>query len=148
MSYRPNNELVGVAWLKAAVPSLGDAVATSLPTDSAGWPDGFTTVATVGGTPDNYVGWRKPVLSVDVWAAAASSGRPPWNLASQAAEAIRAAVLDHQSVGRAVAMPSGYLGATVGTVIMRSEPARRPGDVASYAHYQMDLELWWKELAV
>lgn len=148
MSFHPNGELVAVAWLKDAVPYLGSRVATSLPADNATWgASGFTTVAVVGGTPDNYVGWRRPVVSVDVWGSAPSSAKPPWNLAAQQAEAIRTAILDHRTAGRAVAMPSGYLGARVGTLIMRTEPRRIRGDVANYAHYQMDVEFWWTEVS-
>lgn len=147
MSLHPNSELVTVAWLKSAVPYLGNRVATVLPQDNTSWSaSGFTTVMSVGGTPNNYVGWRNPVMSVDCWGVATSSGKPPWNLAAQMAEEVRAAVLDHPTVGRAVTMPTGYLGARVGSVWLRSEPERRPGDVAGYAHYQLDIELLWTEV--
>lgn len=144
----PNSELVAVAWLKAAVPYLGNRVATALPADNTTWAaSGFVTVQGTGGVPNNYVGWRRPTISIDAWAAAQDSGKPPWNLASQQAEEIRAAILAHAHVARPVALPAAYALARVGTVILRTEPRRLPGDVANYAHYQFDIELWWTELA-
>lgn len=142
----PNNELVAVAWLKAAAGYLGSRVATELPTDNSSWSaSGFTTISAVGGSPNIYVPIRKPVISVNCWGVTSNSGRPPWNLASQMAEQIREAVLAHRTVGRQVAMPTGYHNAYVHTVIPRTEPRRINADVASYAHYQQDIEFWWSE---
>lgn len=144
MSLLPNSELVTVAWLKDAVPYLGGRVATSLPADNSSWAaSGFVTVSTVGGDPDIYLGWRRPVMSIDVWGAATDSGKPPWNLTAQQAEQIRDATLVHQSVGRPVVTPDAYRSARVGSVFLRTEPQRIRGDVANYAHYSFDLELWW-----
>lgn len=144
MALLPNNELVGVAWLRSAVPYLGSRVATELPTDNTSWAaSGFTTVSSVGGQPDIYVPWHRPVLSLDFWGSSTGSGRPPWNLASQQAEQVLQAALAHGSVPRTVAMPTGYAPARVAQVIPRTEPRRINGDVAGYAHYQFDLEMWW-----
>jgi len=143
----PNSELVAVSWLKSAVPYLGNRVATSLPADETSWSDkGFVTVSVVGGTPDNYVGWRLPILSVDCWAMNVDSGRPLWNLAAQQAEQIRDAILDHEQVGRPVVLPPAYSGARVDSVILRTEPQRVRGDVANWAHFTMDVEFRWKAL--
>lgn len=143
----PNSELVAVAWLKDAVPYLGGRVATSLPADETSWAaGGFTTVATVGGTPENYVGWRMPVMSLDFWAMNPDSGRPLWNLAAQQAEQVREAILDHGTVGRPVQLPAAYSGARVESVVMRTEPQRVRGDIANWAHFTMDVEFRWKAL--
>ena len=142
----PNSEVVGVAWLKAAVPYLGSRVSTELPTDNSSWSaSGFTTVSVVGGSPNIEVGMRKPVFSIDVWGASTNSGKPPWNLASQQAEQIHDAVLAHALVPKVLVLPSGYANARVLQVIPRSEPRRVAGDPASYAHFQFDCEMWWVE---
>jgi hypothetical protein len=140
----PSNELVAVAWLKDAVTYLGSRVATELPADNSTWgASGFTTVQATGGTPHLYVPERKPVVSIDTWGVSGKAGRPPWNLASQQAERIREACLDHLTVARKVTMPSGYRSARVVAAIPRTEPRRMRGDAASYAHYQQDVEFWW-----
>lgn len=140
----PNSETVAVAWLKDAVPYLGGRVATSLPADNTTWAaSGFATVSVVGGEPERYLGWRRPIISVDVWGASPDSGKPPWNLAAQQIEQIREATLRHQSTGRPVVQPANYMPARVGTVFFRTEPQRIRGDVANYAHYSVDVELWW-----
>jgi hypothetical protein len=85
------------------------------------------------------------VVSLDCWAAAPNGGRPPWNLAAQQCQEIYRAALEHGNVPRWVTMPAAYKPARVLNAIPRTEPRRIPGDVASYAHFQMDLELWWAE---
>lgn len=144
---RPTAELVAVAWLKAAVPYLGNRVATELPTDNTTWSaSGFTTVGVSGGSPNIYVPLSRPVVSVDTWGAAPNGGRPPWNLAAQQAEQIKRAAQGITSTApRWVTLPGAYAPVRVLGVIPRSEPRRIPGDVSSYARYQMDLELWWTE---
>jgi hypothetical protein len=140
----PSNEMVAVAWLKAAVPYLGSRVATELPTDNSTWSaSGFTKVAAVGGSPNMYLPEAHPVISVDTYGVTTRSGRPPWNLASQQAERIRRAILDHALVPQKLTMPTGYRSAFVRQAIPRTEPRRMSDDVASYAHYQQDVELWW-----
>jgi hypothetical protein len=104
----PSNEMVAVAWLKAAVPYLGSRVATELPTDNSTWAaSGFTKVAAVGGSPDIYLPEAHPVISVDTYGVTTRSGRPPWNLAGQQAERIRRAILDHALVPQKLTMPTG-----------------------------------------
>jgi hypothetical protein len=142
----PTNELVAVAWLKAAVPYLGARVATELPIDNTSWAaSGFTTVSGAGGSPDIYLPLARPMVSIDCYGVAANSGRPPWNLANQQAEEIKRAALAHGTVPRWLTMPAAYKPARVLNVIPRSEPRRIPGDPASYARFQMDLEIWWAE---
>lgn len=141
----PNSEIVVVAWLKANVPYLGGRVATALPTTENA-EQGFVTVAVVGGTPENYVGWRLPVVSIDCWAMNPDSGRPLWNLAAQAAEQIRGAVLEHGTVGRPVELLPAYRPARVESAMLRTEPQRVRGDAANWAHFTMDVEFRWKVL--
>lgn len=143
---RPTAELVAVAWLRSAVTYLGARVATELPQDNTSWSaSGFTTVSVIGGTPDIYVPLSRPVVQVDTWGAAPNGGRPPWNLAAQQAEQIKRVAQTFGTVPRWVSLPGAYAPVRVLGVIPRSEPRRVPGDVSSYARYQMDLELWWAE---
>lgn len=147
MNALPNSEIVVVSWLKAAVPYLGGRVATAAPADETTWAEtGFTTIAVVGGTPENYVGWRMPVVSIDCWAMNLDSGRPLWNLAAQQTEQIREAVLAHATVGRAVQLPPAYSGARVESAMLRTEPQRVRGDIANWAHFTMDVEFRWKRI--
>lgn len=144
MALIPTNELVAVAWLKAAVPYLGNRVATDLPRDNATWSaSGFTTVTGVAGDPHIELPLSRPVVSVNFWGVAANGGRLPWNLAAQQAEQVKRAVVNHPSVPKVLTMPTGYDPARVLQVIPRSEPRRVPRDTANYAHLQMDLEIWW-----
>lgn len=142
---RPTNELVAVAWLKHVTGS--DLVATDLPADNTSWSaSGFTQVMVTGGTPDNDVPVARPVLSVDCWAAAPGSAKPPWYRANARAEAIRAAVLDHMNVPfTVVTLPEVYSDARVLSAVMLTEPRRVLSDEANYAHYQFDLRLHWVE---
>ena len=147
MTYRPNSEQVAVAWLKG-VTALIDGVATSLPADDQ-WPEiitgsrGFVQVHVVGGTPNMYLPVAMPVVSVDCWAARASSGRPSWNMAHYLAEMIRLSCLDHALVGRVLNLPAEYSNAVVQDAHMVSEPRRIVDDPADYAHVQMDVQLSW-----
>lgn len=146
MSLRPTSELVGVAWLKHVTGST--LVATDLPEDNSTWSaSGFTQVQTVGGTPDNYVPVARPVFSVDCWACAPGSGKPPWYRANARAETIRAAVLDHAGVPyETTTLPAAYNQARVLSALMLTEPRRMLSDEAGYARYQFDLRLDWVEV--
>ena len=144
VGFTPSNEMVTVAWLKASVPYLGNRVATELPADNSTWSaSGFTTVATTGGTPNTEVPVNEPVMSIDNWGVSLNSGRPPWNLAAQPAEAIKAAAVAHGLIPKILVMPAGFNQVRVFSVTPRTEPRRIPGDGAGYAHYQQDLHLRW-----
>jgi hypothetical protein len=144
VGFTPSNEMVAVAWLKQSVAYLGNRVATELPSDNSSWSaSGFTTVATTGGTPNIEVAVNEPVMSVDSWGVSLNSGRPPWNLAAQPAEAIKAAAVDHGTIPKILVMPVGFNQVRVFSVVPRTEPRRVNGDAAGYAHYQQDLEFRW-----
>ncbi len=146
MALHPNSELVAVAWLQG-IPYLGSRVATALPTDNGTWSaSGFVTAVAAGGSAPMYVPMRQPIIGVTCWGAAPTSGKPPWNLASQLAEAIVDATLDHVTVPRRVTLPTAYAPAFVRTAYVINEPKRVPGDVASYAAYTLDLALGWVEV--
>jgi hypothetical protein len=144
---RPNTELVAVSWLKGLT-YLGTRVATELPRDNATWSaSGFVTVTAAGGPAPLHIPWREGVVDVSTWGVTPTSGRPPWNLAAQLAEAIVTGTLDHKNVPRRVTMPSAaYAPAFVKGARVMSEPRRVPGDAADYARFTMDLALDWVEV--
>jgi hypothetical protein len=123
-------------------------VATELPRDTSTWSaSGFTTVAAAGGDAPAYVPMRMPVMGVQTVGVAPTSGKPPWNLASQLAEAIVAATLDHRTVPRRVTMPSNlYAPAFVRSVRCLTEPRRVPSDPGDFARFTLDLALDWVEV--
>jgi len=143
---RGNTDLVVQGWL-AGVPGLSEAmVASTLPSDVTGWAvSGFVQVTTVGGTPDAYVPMREPVVSVDCWAVAPNSSKPPWGKANNLAEHIAAACQDHRGCNRVVILPEGYPPVRVHQAYLLTEPRRIPSDDGAYARYQMDLALHWTE---
>ena len=144
--FRPNSELVAVAWLKGLT-YLGTRVATELPKNLSGWSaSGFVVVSAAGGTGVQYTPMRRPVVDVQTVAVAPESGRPPWSQSSQMAEQIVAATLDHPTVPRRVTMPSGYRSAFVRSVWVVTEPRRVPGDAGDFARFSMDLALDWVEI--
>lgn len=137
-----NNELVTVGWLKAM---LGiTEVATSLPDT---WStEGFVTVSDIGGASDIYVPLREPIMTVDCWAVSASSGKAPWNTASNYAESIRAATFDFDNIGKLLTIGTGFPNARVKSVYLTQEPRRVPDDAGSFAHYSMDMYVSWIEV--
>ncbi len=142
----PTNELVAVTWLKG-VSGLNNLVATDLPQDNSTWSaSGFTQVMALGGNPGIYVPVSWPVISVDTWAVSPQSSQPPWGKANQLAEVIKAACLDHGSVGRLLTTPAAYNNARCLTVYPLTEPRRIRGDLAGYAHYSMDMLFMWVEV--
>lgn len=143
----PTSDLVVVTWLKG-ITALGNLVATELPTtDGASWAaSGFTQVTTVGGAPSIDYPLANPVVSLDFWAYAANSGRPPWNRANRLAEIVRRAMLDHVSVQRPLVLPAAYNDARVITCYPTIEPRRVRSDDAQFARFTMDAVFSWVEV--
>lgn len=155
----PTARLTAIGWLIAAVPGFTQAmVGPTLPTDPAKWTlTGFVRVGpVVGGTPDVELPVASPVMSVHLYGVNGVqapggqwswSDKPPWSRTAQLGERIRAAVVAATYDGgltRQIAMPvTGYAHAYVHAVSMLSEPREALGDVASYAHYQFDLQFTW-----
>lgn len=145
--YHPTSDLVVVTWLKGLA-DLGNRVATELPTtDASSWAaSGFTQVTTVGGAPSLDYPLANPVVSLDFWAYAPDSGRPPWNKANQVAEIVRRAMLDHTAVQRALTLPAAYNNARVITCYPTIEPRRVRSDDAQFARFTMDAVFSWVEV--
>lgn len=162
----PTTRLTAVGWLATAVPGFSvGMVGTTLPRDPAKWTvSGFVRVGpVVGGTPEDLLPVAKPVVSVHVYGVNGTqanppngpwswSNKPPWSRTAQLCERIRNAVLASTydgGVTRQIAMPvAGYAHAYVHAVSVLSEPREALADVASYAHYQLDLQFTWTPEAV
>jgi hypothetical protein len=152
------SELVALAWIGTVIEPYAIASGTTLqgpdPTTSIlSWGDtGFVQVAAVGGQPHVHLPLRRPVLSIDCWATNVGRKRPPWGRANVVAELIVAATYSVGAHGtandaqRPVTLPSDYGTAIVRGAVVRSEPRRRPSDVAEYAHYGFELEIDWLAL--
>ncbi|MFJ8995601.1 hypothetical protein ACIRQH_35000 [Streptomyces sp. NPDC102279] len=147
---RATPELVATAWLKTVV---GDCVATTLPKPSSdgtlGWTDtGFVTLVGVGGSPNMYVPLRDPVMGLSCWAANPGSQKPPWGKASNLAETIVAATLDHPNVPKTtLALPGDYPNVQVKSAYTTGDPRRINDDASSYARYDIPgLVIAWTEL--
>lgn len=148
MSLSPNSELVAVAWLKG-VPGLDPSkVATSRPRDNTSWAEtGFVQVGDAGGSPDRDIPMRRPVMSLHLWGSPSTqSGKPPWNRAAALGEAILADCQLHQPRDVSALLPAGYRGARVMSAYALTEVRRTPGDLTSFAHFQLDLQLHWCEI--
>ena len=143
--YYPTDELVAVAWVSQRVAGLTSAmVATTLPSDTTRWDDaGFVQVqAVAGGRVSLDLPVRRPIVTLDFWAASPGSNRPPWGLANRLPELVRHAV-EVQAYGQPVTLPGGYLGARVQSVYAATAAARVEGDPSGYARYTQDLAIDW-----
>ncbi|MCW2904452.1 MAG: hypothetical protein JWO67_6717 [Streptosporangiaceae bacterium] len=153
LDVRPTSELVVVAWIASIEHFSSDMVATTLPPDTnkdgtpAAWVrTGFVTAAAVGGTPNDSLPVKRPVMQIDCWATVPGSNKPPWGEANALAEAIRYAALDPYNVARPLTIgPAGtaYPQARVLSAVLQAEPRRIPGDPGKAARYQFDMAFQW-----
>lgn len=142
-------ELVAQAWI-ASIPGWQAQVGEQLPADNTTWAEtGFVAVAVAGGSPDVDIAIKKPVVQVDCWACSPGSNKPPWGMANNLAEQIRAACYDHTTFGRELRPQLNgvvYPTAKATTVYPLTEPHRMYGDVGDNAGYSFDLMLNWVQL--
>lgn len=140
-----NNDLVAVAWIKAAL-GLTGGVGTELPGDTSTWAaSGFIQVGpVVGGASSAYNSQRAPVLSIECWAVTPNSRRPPWGAANTLAERVWAACGAVPTSNRAVTLPAGFPKVMVHGAVALTDPRRIYGDDSAFAHYQFDVSLTWK----
>lgn len=151
--YRPTNELVGVAWLVAYVPEFTAAmVGPSLPKDTTKWDTtGFVQVSAIpSGNPMVDYPLRRPILQLDAWGTAntsgtASSNKPPWHLVAQLLECVRIATEDAQTgrYGKSIPVKANYLNARVQAAYLVTEPMRVNDDPSGYARFTVDLAIDW-----
>lgn len=144
--FRPTNELVVVAWLKG-IAFIGSNASTTLPADNSTWAaSGFVQVSPAGGSAHAYLPLGQPVMTLDCFACAQNSSRPPWNKAFQLAQQI----MDHvqrtpELVARDVTLKDTYRPARVLAAWPVSEPKRNRSDPADYARVTLDMEFRWRE---
>ncbi|GGW98707.1 hypothetical protein [Streptomyces chartreusis] len=143
-------ELVTTAWLKTVV---GDRVATTLPKPAddgtISWANGgFVTHVVAGGSSNIYVPLRTPVMGLSCWAVNPDSQKPPWGQASNLAEAIVAACLDHDNVPKTrLSLPGNFPDVQVKSAYTTGDPRRVPDDASPYARYDIPgLVIAWTEV--
>lgn len=148
MPLLPTTEGVAVAWLRT-LPEIPAGVATTLPATREGqvptWAEhGFITISVVGGTVRD-TNLRMPVVSVDAWAVAPNSDRPPWGKANGLTELVRdACYREDRFPVQVVPSPGDYLPALVQSAsLVTSESRRVPDPDTSRAHYVLDVALYW-----
>lgn len=150
----PNDELVAMAWLIAAVPLASGKVATTLPDPP--WTDNeFVQIMQVGGGSDVDNPIANPVVSCNCFAMKVNSLNPPWGQAAQLAQKIWLATFQpHYAPHGAVELdmptpsPTPYGRALVRTVSAVSRPRRIPSDPSHYAVYNIDIEISWVPASV
>lgn len=158
MAYRPNSELVAVAWAKG-IPGLtatGCGVSTRVPANPPDWGTAvgrvyrFIKVGPVvgGGVGDTPL--RSSVVAFTLYGARVGSGQPPHSAVQEISELILADTWTDangriDAGGRDVSpyLPTGYNPAAVRSVQLMNEPRRQPGDAASYSKYTMDAQIFW-----
>jgi hypothetical protein len=146
MARPPNDELVGVAFLKTLHADLATAVATRLPTDPTVWAaSGFVVVRGIGGGQHAELPWQNPNLQLDVYAVNPNADDPPWDLAADLAARITTGARDMTKLNQPLTLRTGYDQARV-TGLTCQRPRRQIGDPASYAWYQIDAQLDWVPL--
>jgi hypothetical protein len=139
-----------VAWIKG-IPGVPPSVATSVPEDNSSWAaSGFVQVTPIGGGGDMYTPLNNPMVQVDCYAVALSSGKPPWGRANVLAQRIVNHTREHRLVPRVVTLGYGYGQARVLSVYPASgsgEP-RRMAEVGetSRARYMVELACHWVAL--
>jgi hypothetical protein len=142
---RATTDLVAVTWLNSLFPT--PVAVTTLPKDTTAWSTtGAIVIATIGGTSNMYVPLRGPVVSLDCWAVAPNSAKPPWGKANYLAEVVQAACYDHQGTPRTLTLPGQYPQARVLSAYTVQDPRRVTEDPASYARYNLAVQLAWVEL--
>lgn len=150
MALIPNDELVAINWLDAAVSGITSAkVATTLP-DHTAWVDNeFYQVMQVGGSPDIELPINQPVISINCFAVKPGSTKPPWGHAHQNAMKVMAATYNRRpgSAATLLTMPAGYGAALVRSVFPVSQPRRIPSDPSQFAVYNLDLQFSWVAIA-
>src|SRR4051812_48856122 len=117
-----------MTWLRSLTDLPTSSIATTLPADTTTWgASGFVVVSGIGGGMNSYVPMADSALSIDTWAAAANSDRPPWPVASKLIELVLWQTFAHPP-GGLVTMPSGYADAYLHAVYPLGRPRRVPGD--------------------
>jgi hypothetical protein len=133
---------------------MNAGVATQLPDDATKWAaNGFVTVSIVGGTPNQYIPIRQPILQIDAWAVHIGSAKPPWWKASTLLEQVRMACYDLRPSGtlmrplQIVSRGVTYPPVRVMSAWILQEPRRSYTDAGDYARYVAELQMHWVTLS-
>lgn len=140
----PTDELVAVAWIKAAL-GLTNGVSTTLPDQP--WEDQqWLQVMQVGGSPDIDLPVFDAAVSINAFAYSEGSAKPPWNKANHLLQQLLVATYQTQrqpSNRVAITLPGDYGEAIVMSVRPLSLPRRIPSDPSQFAAYNMDIGMMW-----
>lgn len=140
-------EKVVTAWL-ATLPGITAAmVGMQLPapdtSNNLSWAaSGFITPYGLGGAPNIYVPVAKPVVGLKCWAVDPDTGLPPWNLADNLAETIRAGCFNNGGE-LFLNIPYSDQNARLMSAYMLTEPRRSFGDTGDYACFDTEVQLHW-----
>lgn len=143
----PITRYVAAGWLQLAVP--GVSAGTELPgveDHPAMRTDGFLRIAAAGGSPDEYVPMREPVVQVECWLAPPATGKQvSWARAEQLANRVLAATYDGALMSRLIDLTSvgDYAPARVHTVTALSEPDPVEQNDTDWARFDLDLLFRW-----
>lgn len=152
-----NSELVARAWLLQQPGIPANKVGTTLPQDLSVWADtGYVQIIVTGGSPQKYLGYRRPVITAHCWAVSPEKQNPPWGRAADLAEAIERACFaenGHENLSLGVAGAPLVRVTQAWTI---GEPRRIPWgfpsgqgsfiDPGEAAHFIVDFQIAWAEL--
>jgi hypothetical protein len=140
---RASTEKVVVAWL-STIPGITAAmVDPQLPTNNATWAaSGFITPYALGGTRDVYMPIGHPVVGLKCWAVDPDTGRPPWNMAADLAEAVAAGCFSN-GTSQFLTLPYCDQNARLMSAYLIEEPRRTYGDTGDYACFNTTVALHW-----
>jgi hypothetical protein len=136
---------VALAWLGGVTGLSPGMIGDQPPADESSWAaSGFITPNTVGGISDIYVPVVGPVVSLSCWAVSPDTGVPPWNLAFNLAETVRAACLSQDGFGAVLTLANCDQSARVFSAYLVGEPRRSWADAGDWASVILDVHIDWK----
>lgn len=143
-------ERVVVAWLSSLPGITAGMVGVQLPNPTNGgtptWAaTGFITPYALGGLSDPYLPLAHPVVGFKCWAVDPDTGRPPWNVAANLAETIRAGTRT-AGINQVLTLPNCDQNARILSAYMLEEPRRSFGDTGDYACFDTTVEIHWSAL--
>jgi hypothetical protein len=152
---KANAELVAQAYLREILTPYGVGVAAVLPgpsqeTGLLSWAvNGFVVVGSVNDQINRDVPVRTSIVSLDVYAVAVNSGKPPWGQAYAIAEVLIEAQYDtttHDTQQPITTLPTGFPDVRVCGFRAVTGPSRRPSDPSNFARVGFDVSLSWHPL--
>lgn len=135
--------LVAAAWLGTVAGLTTAIVDEKLPEDPTTWPNGFITPYGTGGSSVPDVLLISPVVTLKCWAATPDTQDPPWGMAFNLAETVRAGTFDTTTMTRLLTLPNCDQTARVHSAYFVAEPRKSFGDEGDYACVIVDMRLHW-----